>query len=37
MANVLQHRDDAEDAEFDDLQALEGMPSSIGGFKDHPL
>lgn len=31
------HRDDIEDAEFQSLQYIEGMPTSIGGFKDHPI
>ncbi|KDQ20907.1 hypothetical protein BOTBODRAFT_124782 [Botryobasidium botryosum FD-172 SS1] len=31
------HRDDIEDAEFQSSQLSEGMPSSIGGFKSHPL
>ncbi|KAF8340733.1 uncharacterized protein EI90DRAFT_3012505 [Cantharellus anzutake] len=33
----IQQRDDAEDEEFEHMQELEGMPSSISGFKDHPL
>ncbi|KAG8836821.1 hypothetical protein FRC18_010627 [Serendipita sp. 400] len=31
------NRDDTEDAELQSLQHLEGMPTSVGGFKDHPL
>ncbi|KIM40899.1 hypothetical protein M413DRAFT_19059 [Hebeloma cylindrosporum] len=31
------HRDDLEDQELDALQSMEGMPTTIGGFKDHPL
>lgn len=31
------HRDDVEDAELQSLQYIEGMPTSIGGFKDHPI
>ncbi|KAJ7728837.1 hypothetical protein DFH07DRAFT_757131 [Mycena maculata] len=31
------HRDDVEDAELDTAQLLEGMPTTIGGFKDHPM
>ncbi|KAJ7643749.1 hypothetical protein FB45DRAFT_1052641 [Roridomyces roridus] len=30
-------RDDAEDAELDALQLHEGMPTTIGEFKDHPM
>ena len=32
-----QHRDDVEETEFDTLQLIEGMPTSIGAFKNHPL
>ncbi|KAF5344898.1 hypothetical protein D9758_011558 [Tetrapyrgos nigripes] len=31
------NRDDLEDAEFEQAQWNEGMPTTIGGFKDHPL
>ncbi|KAL0069143.1 hypothetical protein AAF712_003829 [Marasmius tenuissimus] len=31
------HRDDLEDEELDNAQLIEGMPTTIGGFKDHPL
>ncbi|KAF7298687.1 hypothetical protein MIND_00815900 [Mycena indigotica] len=31
------NRDDIEDAELDTVQLLEGMPSTITGFKDHPI
>lgn len=31
------HRDDLEDEELEAAQMLEGMPSTISGFKDHPL
>ncbi|KAF7314708.1 hypothetical protein MKEN_00944800 [Mycena kentingensis (nom. inval.)] len=31
------NRDDLEDAELDTAQLLEGMPTTIGGFKDHPM
>ncbi|KAF9485754.1 Rad4-domain-containing protein [Pholiota conissans] len=31
------HRDDLEDEELDLLQMKEGMPTTIGGFKDHPV
>ncbi|KAG8834640.1 hypothetical protein FRC17_007942 [Serendipita sp. 399] len=31
------NRDDIEDAELQSLQHIEGMPTSVGGFKDHPL
>ncbi|CEL52113.1 DNA repair protein rhp42 OS=Schizosaccharomyces pombe (strain 972 / ATCC 24843) GN=rhp42 PE=3 SV=1 [Rhizoctonia solani AG-1 IB] len=31
------HRDDVEDAELSHQRALEGLPSSIGAFKDHPI
>ncbi|KAF8215000.1 hypothetical protein K438DRAFT_1800573 [Mycena galopus ATCC 62051] len=31
------HRDDVEDAELDVAQLHEGMPTTVGGFKDHPM
>ncbi|KAF9262696.1 Rad4-domain-containing protein [Marasmius fiardii PR-910] len=31
------NRDDMEDEELDNAQLIEGMPTTIGGFKDHPL
>ncbi|KAJ1310087.1 hypothetical protein OPQ81_006835 [Rhizoctonia solani] len=31
------HRDDVEDAELSHQRALEGLPGSIGAFKDHPI
>ncbi|KAJ4482415.1 hypothetical protein J3R30DRAFT_2168920 [Lentinula aciculospora] len=31
------NRDDIEDDEFETAQLMEGMPTSITGFKDHPL
>ncbi|KIK69809.1 hypothetical protein GYMLUDRAFT_34213 [Collybiopsis luxurians FD-317 M1] len=31
------NRDDIEDSEFETAQLMEGMPTSISGFKDHPL
>ncbi|KAG9097692.1 hypothetical protein FS749_005727 [Ceratobasidium sp. UAMH 11750] len=31
------HRNDVEDAELSHQQALEGLPSSIGAFKNHPI
>ncbi|KAF7364833.1 hypothetical protein MVEN_00353500 [Mycena venus] len=31
------HRDDVEDAELDSTQLQEGMPTTVGGFKDHPM
>ncbi|KAG8691889.1 hypothetical protein FRC11_006470 [Ceratobasidium sp. 423] len=31
------HRDDVEDAELSHQRALEGLPSSIAAFKDHPI
>ncbi|KAF5380650.1 hypothetical protein D9757_007020 [Collybiopsis confluens] len=31
------NRDDMEDSEFETAQLMEGMPTSIVGFKDHPL
>ncbi|KAJ6504689.1 hypothetical protein C8R47DRAFT_154867 [Mycena vitilis] len=31
------HRDDVEDAEMDTAQLMEGMPTTVGGFKDHPM
>ncbi|KAF8683011.1 Rad4 protein [Rhizoctonia solani] len=31
------HRDDVEDAELSHQRALEGLPSSISAFKDHPI
>lgn len=33
----LKHRDDIEDDELVVNQFTEGMPTTIGGFKDHPL
>lgn len=32
-----QHRDDIEDQELDAAQLMEGMPTTMGGFKDHPM
>ncbi|KAF9013151.1 hypothetical protein BDQ17DRAFT_1342855 [Cyathus striatus] len=31
------NRDDVEDAELEAAQMMEGMPTTIGGFKDHPV
>uniref|UniRef100_A0A0W0EXG9 Rad4-domain-containing protein n=1 Tax=Moniliophthora roreri TaxID=221103 RepID=A0A0W0EXG9_MONRR len=31
------HRDDMEDEELDTTQLMEGLPTSLAGFKDHPL
>ncbi|KAG6843606.1 hypothetical protein H0H87_002651, partial [Tephrocybe sp. NHM501043] len=31
------HRDDVEDEELDAAQMTEGMPTTISGFKDHPI
>ncbi|TFK63043.1 Rad4-domain-containing protein [Pluteus cervinus] len=31
------HRDDVEDEELNTAQLLEGMPTTMAGFKDHPL
>ncbi|KAJ7156095.1 hypothetical protein C8R43DRAFT_1234922 [Mycena crocata] len=31
------HRDDVEDAELETAQLLEGMPTTMAGFKDHPM
>ncbi|KAF9448723.1 Rad4-domain-containing protein [Macrolepiota fuliginosa MF-IS2] len=31
------HRDDIEDEELETAQMLEGMPTTVGGFKDHPI
>ncbi|KAJ7575142.1 hypothetical protein C8J56DRAFT_1017213 [Mycena floridula] len=31
------NRDDVEDEELDAAQIMEGMPTTINGFKDHPL
>lgn len=31
------HRDDIEDAELQSLQVIEGMPTSVVAFKDHPM
>ncbi|TFK33041.1 hypothetical protein BDQ12DRAFT_716098 [Crucibulum laeve] len=31
------HRDDVEDEELDTAQMMEGMPTTVGGFKDHPI
>ena len=33
----LKHRDDVEDDELIVNQFTEGMPTTIGGFKNHPL
>lgn len=33
----MQHRDDLEDEELQTNQLTEGMPTSMAGFKDHPL
>lgn len=35
--DVFQNRDDVEDAELESAQIREGMPTSIAGFKDHPV
>lgn len=32
-----QNRDDVEDAELDTAQLMEGMPTVMSGFKDHPM
>lgn len=34
---LVQHRDDVEDEELQSYQITEGMPTSMAGFKDHPL
>ncbi|KAF8799359.1 Rad4-domain-containing protein [Phlegmacium glaucopus] len=31
------HRDDLEDQELEAAQLMEGMPTTMGGFKDHPI
>ncbi|KAG6919262.1 hypothetical protein DXG01_008058 [Tephrocybe rancida] len=31
------HRDDVEDEELDMAQLTEGMPTTVSGFKDHPI
>ncbi|KAJ7274130.1 hypothetical protein C8J57DRAFT_1506245 [Mycena rebaudengoi] len=31
------HRDDVEDAELEVAGLMEGMPTTMGGFKDHPM
>ncbi|KAJ6582797.1 hypothetical protein B0H10DRAFT_1890357 [Mycena sp. CBHHK59/15] len=31
------HRDDVEDVELETAQLMEGMPTTVGGFKDHPM
>ncbi|KAF8628657.1 hypothetical protein AX15_003788 [Amanita polypyramis BW_CC] len=31
------HRDDVEDEELEVAQLMEGMPTTLAGFKDHPL
>ncbi|KAL1667499.1 hypothetical protein GGF50DRAFT_124822 [Schizophyllum commune] len=31
------HRDDMEDEELNSMQMSEGMPTTLAGFKDHPL
>ncbi|KAJ7205896.1 hypothetical protein C8J57DRAFT_1541525 [Mycena rebaudengoi] len=36
-AGMAQHRDDVEDAELEVAGLMEGMPTSMGGFKDHPM
>ncbi|KAJ3495429.1 hypothetical protein NMY22_g19940 [Coprinellus aureogranulatus] len=36
MRGIIQ-RDDIEDEELDSAQLQEGMPTTIAGFKDHPL
>jgi len=37
MSASLKHRDDVEDDELIVNQFTEGMPTTISGFKDHPL
>ena len=37
MDSSFQHRDDVEDQELETAQLMEGMPTTIGGFKDHPM
>ena len=32
-----QHRDDLEDQELEVAQMMEGMPTTMNGFKDHPM
>lgn len=34
---MSQNRDDIEDEEFELNQVIEGMPTSVVGFKDHPV
>jgi len=33
----MQQRDDTEDTELYHHQLTEGMPTTVAGFKDHPL
>lgn len=37
MSVTPKHRDDVEDDELIVNQFTEGMPTSLSGFKDHPL
>jgi xeroderma pigmentosum group C-complementing protein len=37
MSAAPKHRDDVEDNELIVDQFTEGMPTTISGFKDHPL
>jgi xeroderma pigmentosum group C-complementing protein len=37
LRNHWQQRDDIEDEELAAAQMQEGMPTTIAGFKDHPL
>lgn len=37
VSNRAQQRDEVEDAELQSYQLTEAMPTSMAGFKDHPL
>jgi xeroderma pigmentosum group C-complementing protein len=37
MSTTPKHRDDVEDDELIDNQFTEGLPTTMSGFKDHPL
>jgi xeroderma pigmentosum group C-complementing protein len=37
IISFYQHRDDVEDQELELAQIMEGMPTTMGGFKDHPM
>ena len=37
IISFSQHRDDLEDQELEVAQMMEGMPTTMSGFKDHPM